>query len=263
MSLLTPGADSQSTGAAQIDSIVPGADLTAVAINLVAVTHRARNYDPTAGDITLTLPTPVDGVKFAAKRVTNGTNVVKFTGQTIDGIAGDLVLGLVGEYVELVGNASRNTYDIIGILNPAVAQLKRDADSTAFGLTESFVQYSDWEAVQFSTPQRIIADLAGNEIGLENIRVPLTGEQGFRADIDITFEYTNNTTVQMQLVHSVDGVVSGPVAVNCDGTGKPVSLGIHRAFGITAVGDLWIEFISETAGGTFNVLNANFLIESF
>lgn len=263
MSVLIIGADPQSTGPAQIDSIVPGADLTAAAINLVAGTHRLRNYNPTAADIILTLPPPIDGVIFSIKRVANGGNVIRVVGETIDGITGDYILGLEGEFVVLIGNAARDTYDIVNQNNPAIAQLNRATPSTAFPITTSFAQYSDWQSSLFTTPQRIVADLTDDEIGLENLRVPATGLQGLRADVDFTIEYTNNNTIQMQLVHSVDGVVSGPVAVNCDGSAKPVSLGIHRAFGVSVEGDLWIEFIGETGGGTFNVLNANFLIESF
>lgn len=263
MAVLTPGADAQGSASAEITSILPGADLTAAAINLVAETHRRRNYDPTAADIVLTLPTPVDGVTFFIKRVTNGGNIVKIVGETIDGIAGDFVLGLERTHVELVANVARDTYDVISENNPAIGQLLRTTTSTSQGLTTGFVQYTDWETAFFSTPQRIEADLAGDEIGLSNLRVGGAGLVGLRAEIDFTFEYTNNATVEMQLVHSVDGVVSGPVAVNCDGSGKPVSLSINRPFAVTAAGDMTVEFKAESAGGTFTVLNSNFVVENF
>lgn len=263
MAVLTNGTDTQATAAAQIDSVVPGADLTAASINLVAGVHRRRYYDPTAADIMLTLPAPVDGVAFFIKRVANGGNAVKITGQTIDGITGDYVIGLEGGYVELMGNASRNTYDIVNMSNPAIAQLLRDTDSTSFSLTTSFVKYTDWETPFFSTPQRILASLPNDQIELSNLRIGGVGLQGYRVETQVNFEYSNNRTVQMQLVHSVDGVVAGPVSVNADGPGKPVSLQIVRPFAVTAAGNLYLEFSAETAGGTFNVLNANFVIENF
>ena len=88
MAVLTNGTDTQATAAAQIDSVVPGADLTAASINLVAGTHRRRYDDPTAREITLTLPAPVAGVAFFMKGVASGGNVVMFTGHTKDGITG-------------------------------------------------------------------------------------------------------------------------------------------------------------------------------
>jgi len=263
MAVLTNGTDTQATDTDQIDSIVPGADLTAAAINLVAGTHRRRFYDPTANSITLTLPAPVDGVAFFIKRVVNGGNSVKITGQTIDGITGDYVLGLGGTYVELVANAARNTYDIVNMSNPAIGQLIRFTGSTAFALTTSFEKYTDWESPFFSTAERIIADLTNDNIEIANLRVGPVGLQGLRVECNFNFEYTNNKTVQMQLVHSVDGVVAGPVSINANGAGKPTSLMINRPFAVTTEGDLSIEFLAETGGGTFNVLNSNIVIESF
>jgi len=263
MAVLTNGTDTQATDTAQIDSIVSGADLPAAAINLVAGTHRRRFYDPTANDIVLTLPAPVDGVAFFIKRVANGGNSVKITGQTIDGITGDYVLGIESTFVELVASAARNTYDIVNANNLAIGQLIRFADSTTFGLTTSFVKYTDWETPFFSTPQRIIANITNDDIEIENLRVGSGGLQGMLIECNFNFEYTNNRTVQMQLVHSVDGVVAGPVSVNANGAGKPVSLMINRPFAITTEGDMSIEFSAETGGGTFNVLNSNLVIESF
>jgi hypothetical protein len=263
MAVLTNGTDTQATDTDQIDSVVPGADLTAAAINLVAGTHRRRYYDPTAADIILTLPAPVDGVAFFIKRVANGGNAVKITGQTIDGIIGDYIIGLEGGYVELVANAARNTYDIVNMSNPAIGQLLRDTDSTAFTMTTSFTKYDDWEIPSFSTPQKILASVTNDQIELSNLRIGGAGQVGYRVEAQVNFEYTNNRTVQMQLVHSVDGIVAGPVSVNADGSGKPVSLQIVRPFGVANVGNLYLEFSGETGGGTFNVLNANFVIENF
>lgn len=263
MAVLTNGTDTQATDTDQIDSVVPGADLTSAAINLVAGTHRRRYYDPTANSIILTLPAPVDGVAFFIKRVSNGGNTVKITGQTIDGITGDYVLGLEGTYIELVANAARNTYDIVNMSNPAIGQLLRNTDSTAFSMTTSFVKYNDWETPFFSTPDRITANLTDDDIELRNLRVGGAGLQGYRINCGFNFEYTNNRTVQMQLVHSVDGVVAGPVSVNANGAGKPVSLNITRPFAVTGAGDLSIEFTAETGGGTFTVLNSSFVVENF
>lgn len=263
MSVLINGTDTQATDTDQIDSIVSGADLTTAAINLVAGTHRRRFYDPTSNSITLTLPTPVDGVTFFIKRVVNGPNTVKITGQTIDGITGDYILGLGATFVELVANAARNTYDIVNERNPAIGQLLRVSDSTSFGLTTSFAKYTDWETPFFSTADRITANITNNNIEIANLRVGPSGLQGLRVECNFNFEYTNNRTVQMQLVHSIDGVVAGPVSVNANGSGKPTSLMINRPFAVTTEGDLSIEFLAETGGGTFNILNSNLVIENF
>ena len=147
--------------------------------------------------------------------------------------------------------------------NPAIGQLLRTDNSTSFPLTTSFVKYTDWQTPFFSTPQRILASLTNDQIELSNLRVGSGGLVGYRVGAQVNFEYTNNRTVQMQLVHSVDGVVAGPVSVNADGSGKPVSLQLVRPFAVTAAGNLYLEFSSETAGGTFNVLNASFVIENF
>jgi hypothetical protein len=263
MSVLVNGTDTQATGPAQVDSIVPGADLTAAVINLVAGVHRSRRYDPTANDIVLTLPAPVDGVAFLVKRVANGGNVVKITGQSIDGIAGDYVLGLENSYIWLVASAARSTYDIISVFNPAVGQLTRSTPSTSFALSTSFAKYTDWEMPGFSTPQSIVADLANDDIDLQNVRIGAAGQAGFRVNILYSFEYDNNRTVELRVVHSVDGVIGGPIAVNGLGSGKPINLSFSGPVGVSAAGDLSVEIKSEINGGTFNVLAANFITENF
>lgn len=259
MSTLNTGADIIASGPAEVESVVVGTKITA-SLTLEPGIHRHRNYDPAGGDITVTLPPPIDGVPFFLKRISNSANIIRITGETIDRIAGDYILSGNAHRVELMGNVEDDTYDIKNENIPSVGQLARTTSSTTYTPTTSYTKYTDWESAPVETPGRIITDLGNDEIELGNVRLTSGPFKSFQSQIDFTIEYTNNRTVEMQLVHSIDGPVGGPVAINCLGAGKPVSLHIDRPFIVTGEGELSIEFKAETGGGVFTVLHANMFI---
>lgn len=260
MSVLVNGSDTQATGAEQIDSIVPGAVIVA-SKTLVAGVDREIFVDPSAGDIVLTMPTIVDGVRFFIKRVANGANLITFAGPTIDSIAGAYTLGLMNQYVELVGNIATGTYEIVREKNQSTGSLNRGTPSTSFGLTTSFVKYTDWEIAGFDTPGKLESSIPNNDIAYLNFRgngVP--ARSGIAIALQMNIEYTNNNIVTARLVHSVDGQIGFAVSINALGSGKPVILQSNLPGALLSNGDISLELMAENAGGTFNVINAALVI---
>ena len=261
MATLKNGTDVQATDQAQIDTILPGA-LVTVSTLLVAGTHREKFYDPTGGSIILTLPAIVDGVRFFIKRVANGGNTVTITGATIDGIAGDLVLSLKNQYIELVANAVLSTYEIVARATGGAGSIRRTT-SANFAVTNGFTKYTGWNIDGFTSPGRIVANSASNQIDLQNLRAD--PQEGFRCNLVLNGEYDQSEDIFVQVVHSIDGVVIQPVAIFSQGSGKALSFNFSVPFGITANGNLSIEISGDSsgAGGTLTVDNATFAIEEF
>ncbi|HHZ65111.1 MAG TPA: hypothetical protein EYN51_06395 [Flavobacteriales bacterium] len=255
MSVFIKGADIQGVDDAKIDSIVPGAVIT-VSTLLVAGTHREKYYDPTGGAIILTLPVPADGVRFFIKRVANVANPITVTGQTIDGVAGDLVLGVVNQFVELVGNAALNTYHIVNQQAGAYGSLRRDSDSD-FSVNGTFQKYTDFESIVFSTPGRIVANLAADQLDILNLRpdpVKLV-----TISFNMTFIGTQgDNPLAVQIVHSTQGVIIPEQATVTRGNNDDVNLSFSIPVLLTANGNLSVELREIANVGTLTIRQLEF-----
>lgn len=255
MSNFTKGADLVSTnGLSQADSIVP-VTITA-STTLIAGTHRLVYVDPTAGSVTLTLPTEVDGVVFEIIRVVNGNNTVTVVGN-INGQSNGTVLGFSNQYIKIIGDATNSTYRYLSIPPSQFGTMTRTTQED-FSVTTTPTKYNEWETILATTAGVLDASLTTDDFTLTNFEG--NPQMGYRCAFSMNFEATNNRTGCARLVF--DGTVGAPIilaetCVNSLGTGKPVSLSINGDFGISETGIFRIELEAESSD-TWAVMSAKF-----
>ncbi len=253
MSDLVTGALTQGTGPAQVDSILPVSITSSK--TLVPGVDAFVFADPTTGNIELTLPTPIDGVVFEIHRIINGNNTVKAVGQSINGQSNGVTLGLPNQFIILVGDATNNMYRLASHPPSQFATVTRTTD-LSFSATTSFVKYTDWETVLFSTPGVLLASITTDDIELANFEAD--PQAGYRVDFTMNLEAGNNNNCFARFIF--DGTVGAPIVIyetarNGLGSGKPVNLNISGPFAVSETGFFRIELSAESAN-TWTVLDA-------
>jgi hypothetical protein len=230
--------------------------LTAESLEIITVSGNVdltiRNHycDPTAGDITYTLPESQDaenlGKIVTIKRIENGGNVVTVDheiGDTINMFTESVILANINEYISMQAvpsygwqtlNRFLTAYASMGISTP-----------TTFSATTGFTKFTSWDANNFTTLQKFEADQANSRFNV----VHHTGApfDAYAVNVIVTFEGTNNVFVEAQLYDGSGNPLSQLVAVNGLGAGKPVTIAVTTEILIAAIGSIEVRVLSESA----------------
>lgn len=256
MADLTVGTFLASTGTSQIDSLVPSSVTTSK--TLIAGTDLFTLADPSLGNIVLTLPPVVDGVIFIIFRVINGFNTVTVSGEDIDGGDSSLVLGLPGQKVTLIGDATNNTYRSMTSSLSAFGTLERTTTDT-HSVGSSYGLYDEWETIVFQTPGRLIPSLANDNIDYIHDEInAATPQVGFNISFSMVFEDSAGKNCSARIMFnptSGSPIQLAETAVFGQGSGKIVSMRIIDQVGITDTGVFYVEVQSEDPD-TWTVYNA-------
>jgi len=223
-----------------------------------AVTASAIAADPTAGDITITMPDAnlVPNQYITIKRVTNGDNMVEVaSNDLIDGFSESVVLGHVNESLTLYSDGVG--FLIFNRATEAFSSIATDQADT-FAITSTPQKLTTWDTNTYSTSGRMLADEANNRINV--IKHSGAVQDGYKANCDIVVEFNKDKYIVAQFY--VDGSpVAQKFAVNGLGAGKPLTISMLAAFGLTSAASVEV-WISAESAGTLTVLDASFTIES-
>ena len=236
------------------DSLVKRSDLSSYEITntsgTVDLTYQNHYVDPTAGDVTLTLPNSQlatnDGALVTIKRVENGGNIVKIEtagGDFINGYSTDAILSNGNEYITLqalpvIGwqtlNKHTTAYANIILTTP-----------TTFAATTGFTKLTTWDLDLFSTNQKFEANSSGSTLDvLHHTGAPF---DAYAINATISIEGLKDKYIEAQLYDGAGNPLSPYVAVNGLGAGKPITITLLAEVLIAAVGTIEIRLLSESA----------------
>jgi len=257
MAALIAGTDIKVVNGTKIDSIIPPTRTTSK--TLVAGVDQIIQADPTAGEITFTLPDAVSnpGVRFFVKRIINGNNNVNIEtsgSDTLEGTSNGYSLALLDEHLGIYsdGTASWRIYtkDIFSICTMS-------ATAASFTVTDSPTKFTSWDTVVFSTPGKLVGNLTTDVIDILEFQGPVA--DGYTVNVLFSFGFTNNNTVTFQLM--INGALAGtPISVNANGSSKPVSVAIIEQLAVTVATTLELHITAEN-GGSITGINASMQIQ--
>lgn len=212
--------------------------------------------DPSGGSITLTLPTALIASQktVIVKRITNGQNAVTIAAdgvETIDGFQPEFILGNINEHVALYSNGVE--WFVLGRRTFAFASM--ESSGGTFNSTTSFVKFDQWTTNIFSTPGRMSADFANDQLVISTYSGAI--QDGYDIVAILNYEGSNNRVSTAQLFFN--GVAVGqPVSSLGNGAGKPATLLVNGTIGITAAGNFDVRVMSDTAD-TLTILSASII----
>lgn len=247
-----------SNSESQADSLLP--NLVVASKLLVAFVDSLIFVDPSAGDITLTLPTPiVTGQVFRIIRITNGGFKVLVNGASINNFPNGVYMGFKNQVLDIVGDLASGTYRATSPLPGQLAVLKRTSASN-FAVTTSFVKYDQWETKEIETLDSLLASTTTDDINVNNFE----GEDliFYKCNFSLNFEGLANRICCARLVF--DGTIGGDTvldenATTSQGPGRPSSLSINGDFKVTETGKFRIDLQAE-GNDTWGVARGRFEI---
>ena len=247
------------------DSLVKRSDLSSYEITntsgTVDLAYQNHYVDPTAGDVTLTLPdsrlTTNDGALVTIKRVENGGNIVKIetaSGDFINGYSTDLILSNKNEYTTIqalpvIGwqtlNKHTTAYASIALTTP-----------TTFAATTGFTKLTTWDLDLFSTNQKFEANSSGSTLDvLHHTGAPF---DAYAINATVSIEGLKDKYIEAQLYDGAGNPLSPFVAVNGLGAGKPITVTLTAEVVMATVGTIEVRLLSESAQ-TLTISAASFL----
>jgi len=247
------------------DSLVKRSDLASYEITntsgTVDLAYQNHYVDPTAGDVTLTLPdsqlTTSDGALVTIKRVENGGNIVKIEttgGDSINSYSTDFILSNQNEYITLqalpvIGwqtlNKHTTAYASIALTTP-----------TTFAATTGFTKLTTWDLDLFSTNQKFEANSSGSTLDvLHHTGAPF---DAYAINATVSIEGLKDKYIKAQLYDGAGNPLSPFVAVNGLGAGKPITVTLTAEVVMATVGTIEVRLLSESAQ-TLTISAASFL----
>ena len=215
--------------------------------------------DPTAGEVTLTLPDSATnaGKRFFIKRIANGGNAIRVIpsgSDLIDGNGDLFVLATRNEYLEVISDGSTN-WRSVGQRTFAFASIQTSTPDT-FALTTGLTKLTTWAIDAFTTLSRLEANSANDQIDIIYVSAPV---DGYLVSATVTVEFTNNQTITAQIY--ADGVLQGvPVSGTGLGSGKPLTLTVALPIPVSSSTSIELHVMGESAG-TLTVNSAFMLAE--
>jgi hypothetical protein len=227
----------------------------------VDLSYQNHYVDPTAGDVTLTLPdsqlTTSDGALVTIKRVENGGNIVKIEttgGDFINGYSNDVILSNKNEYttiqaLPIIGwqtlNKHTTAYASIALTTP-----------TTFAATTGFTKLTTWDLDLFSTNQKFEANNSGSTLDvLHHTGAPF---DAYSINATVSIEGLKDKYIEAQLYDGAGNPLSPFVAVNGLGAGKPITITLSAEVLMATVGTIEVRLLSESAQ-TLTISAASFL----
>ena len=243
---------------ARAESLLP--NLVIATKTLVAFVDSLVFVDPSAGDITLSLPTPiVSGQVFRIIRITNGGFKVLINGATINNSPNGVYMGFKNQVLDVVGDLASGTYRAQSPLPGQLAILERTS-ALNFSSTTVYAKYDQWETVDIQTLDSLLASTSTDDISVNNFE----GEDSifYKCNFSLNFDGISNRLCSARLVY--DGTIGGDtvlaeVSTTSQGPGRASTLAISGDFEVTETGKFRIELKVETndtwgvTGGRFEV----------
>jgi len=257
MAELTTGADTQGTGTAQIDSILPVIISSVGNTNFIVGTHRVVWFDPTTGSQTVTLPTPTavnHGCIAEIMRIENGGNSVEILG-IINNHTNGVVLGLPNQNIRFMSDFVSGTWRMMTKAPSQFATFQRTTSET-FDVTTTYADYNEWESILFGTAGAL--ECNADDTNIDVLSFESVNQMGYRVDFSMTFTASNGKNCAARLIF--DGDVGGIQVIEQKGIigqggGNFVSLSVNGPYAITETGAFRIQLTGEI-NNTWTILEA-------